>query len=166
MAVRINRRVSEILAAHVHVRHQVHDPDVLGRGPTGAHLVVGIARRYREAEVSGRTAERLVLEGAAGEDQADGSPVRGWFAVGRVVQLEEELGPGLQQLGGPRRVNFGLLARCEPGQFGAGPIASAFALVFAARTVPRGENKSEEHTSELQSPCNLVCRLLLEKKKN
>src|SRR5256885_5962902 len=31
-------------------------------------------------------------------------------------------------------------------------------LVFCAR--------SEEHTSELQSPCNLVCRLLLEKKKN
>src|SRR5256885_15406843 len=25
--------------------------------------------------------------------------------------------------------------------------------------------RSEEHTSELQSPCNLVCRLLLEKKK-
>src|SRR2546426_8420984 len=30
----------------------------------------------------------------------------------------------------------------------------------APRTV-----RSEEHTSELQSPCNLVCRLLLEKKK-
>src|SRR5256885_13178351 len=29
----------------------------------------------------------------------------------------------------------------------------------------RRENRSEEHTSELQSPCNLVCRLLLEKKK-
>src|SRR5256885_12274183 len=28
------------------------------------------------------------------------------------------------------------------------------------------ESRSEEHTSELQSPCNLVCRLLLEKKKN
>src|SRR5256885_8484285 len=28
------------------------------------------------------------------------------------------------------------------------------------------EGRSEEHTSELQSPCNLVCRLLLEKKKN
>src|ERR1039457_7439191 len=27
-------------------------------------------------------------------------------------------------------------------------------------------NRSEEHTSELQSPCNLVCRLLLEKKNN
>src|SRR3989454_6119673 len=29
-----------------------------------------------------------------------------------------------------------------------------------------GFDRSEEHTSELQSPCNLVCRLLLEKKKN
>src|SRR5256885_11084177 len=29
-----------------------------------------------------------------------------------------------------------------------------------------GAPRSEEHTSELQSPCNLVCRLLLEKKKN
>src|SRR5256885_7395263 len=29
----------------------------------------------------------------------------------------------------------------------------------------RGRIRSEEHTSELQSPCNLVCRLLLEKKK-
>src|SRR2546426_6196904 len=28
-----------------------------------------------------------------------------------------------------------------------------------------GAVRSEEHTSELQSPCNLVCRLLLEKKK-
>src|SRR5688500_19582351 len=28
-----------------------------------------------------------------------------------------------------------------------------------------GERRSEEHTSELQSPCNLVCRLLLEKTK-
>src|SRR2546426_6806778 len=34
--------------------------------------------------------------------------------------------------------------------------------------IARGElagDRSEEHTSELQSPCNLVCRLLLEKKK-
>src|SRR6266446_10288162 len=32
-------------------------------------------------------------------------------------------------------------------------------------TLKRGARRSEEHTSELQSPCNLVCRLLLEKKK-
>src|SRR5256885_8357137 len=30
---------------------------------------------------------------------------------------------------------------------------------------PVRTERSEEHTSELQSPCNLVCRLLLEKKK-
>src|SRR5256885_7646931 len=30
----------------------------------------------------------------------------------------------------------------------------------------RRATRSEEHTSELQSPCNLVCRLLLEKKKD
>src|SRR2546426_3951210 len=33
-------------------------------------------------------------------------------------------------------------------------------------TVSKKKSRSEEHTSELQSPCNLVCRLLLEKKKN
>src|SRR5256885_3121444 len=35
----------------------------------------------------------------------------------------------------------------------------------AAAAAPRDRARSEEHTSELQSPCNLVCRLLLEKKK-
>src|SRR2546426_3801390 len=35
----------------------------------------------------------------------------------------------------------------------------------AAERTPREGVRSEEHTSELQSPCNLVCRLLLEKKK-
>src|SRR2546426_6388994 len=34
----------------------------------------------------------------------------------------------------------------------------------AVSAIPRAY-RSEEHTSELQSPCNLVCRLLLEKKK-
>src|SRR5256885_7219727 len=38
-------------------------------------------------------------------------------------------------------------------------LRNADALTLAARC------RSEEHTSELQSPCNLVCRLLLEKKK-
>src|SRR2546426_6754204 len=40
-------------------------------------------------------------------------------------------------------------------------------VVLGGRGVARVERRerSEEHTSELQSPCNLVCRLLLEKKK-
>src|SRR5256885_10536685 len=33
-------------------------------------------------------------------------------------------------------------------------------------SMERWYGRSEEHTSELQSPCNIVCRLLLEKKKN
>src|SRR5256885_10224445 len=44
----------------------------------------------------------------------------------------------------------------------ADPLAAAASLRPAAAL---GSMRSEEHTSELQSPCNLVCRLLLEKKK-
>src|SRR5256885_3240898 len=40
------------------------------------------------------------------------------------------------------------------------------ALLGPQRVHHRVEDRSEEHTSELQSPCNLVCRLLLEKKNN
>src|SRR5256885_13321902 len=36
-------------------------------------------------------------------------------------------------------------------------------LVYGKGVYPRTK-RSEEHTSELQSPCNLVCRLLLDKK--
>src|SRR5256885_10752335 len=40
------------------------------------------------------------------------------------------------------------------------------AMLQTLRGLPSGNVvRSEEHTSELQSPCNLVCRLLLEKKK-
>src|SRR5690348_8995679 len=42
--------------------------------------------------------------------------------------------------------------------------ASAVVRPIAATTV-RSSSRSEEHTSELQSPVHLVCRLLLEKKK-
>src|SRR6266446_8508450 len=52
-----------------------------------------------------------------------------------------------------------------------------YTTLFRSRARPRDRSpcpsprarslrpRSEEHTSELQSPCNLVCRLLLEKKK-
>src|SRR5256885_6517283 len=38
-------------------------------------------------------------------------------------------------------------------------------FLFGLMLALYGWERSEEHTSELQSPCNLVCRLLLEKKK-
>src|SRR5688500_20126179 len=46
-------------------------------------------------------------------------------------------------------------------------IVGSFVLRPSACTMPscNARFRSEEHTSELQSPCNLVCRLLLEKKK-
>src|SRR5256885_7804152 len=52
--------------------------------------------------------------------------------------------------------------RNTPALFGARLIDD-----LPERFIVAGEKaRSEEHTSELQSPCNLVCRLLLEKKKN
>src|SRR5256885_12070318 len=61
-------------------------------------------------------------------------------------------------------------ARIDRG--GVGPIRSVRALDEPQQRHRRhggGQDqpiRSEEHTSELQSPCNIVCRLLLEKKKN
>src|SRR2546426_8692761 len=64
------------------------------------------------------------------------------------------------------RINSGVNAN----EWYVGPLAldelavgARFRLVAFSPTGK--ENRSEEHTSELQSPCNLVCRLLLEKKK-
>src|SRR2546426_8677520 len=70
--------------------------------------------------------------------------------------------------GGPQppRAFSGLPEPARGAWLGSAP---AIADRSAARS-PRRSNgdscRSEEHTSELQSPCNLVCRLLLEKKKN
>src|SRR2546426_6537240 len=51
----------------------------------------------------------------------------------------------------------------RPPQPPDGPGQRARGVEGSAARHRRG--RSEEHTSELQSPCNLVCRLLLEKKK-
>src|SRR2546426_1219861 len=48
---------------------------------------------------------------------------------------------------------------------GVGETGLDRALRGLAGAGAEGHERSEEHTSELQSPCNLVCRLLLEKKK-
>src|SRR5256885_6435555 len=68
-----------------------------------------------------------------------------------------------------------LLLWHEVGALGSRPIgvglmlAAALSWAFGTQKLRRAEVpvplRSEEHTSELQSPCNLVCRLLLEKKK-
>src|SRR5256885_7256027 len=55
-----------------------------------------------------------------------------------------------------------LLRKNPPQLFSALP---AHLCRGQARGGGKPRHRSEEHTSELQSPCNLVCRLLLEKKK-
>src|SRR5256885_5631129 len=54
----------------------------------------------------------------------------------------------------------GLLAACGGG---SGADTTPRAKITSVKVMG---DRSEEHTSELQSPCNLVCRLLLEKKKS
>src|SRR2546426_1441115 len=66
--------------------------------------------------------------------------------------------PGSAGAGRPRRVTPTSASRRLP------PRAGRRASRPSGRQTA-GSGRSEEHTSELQSPCNLVCRLLLEKKK-
>src|SRR2546426_3340062 len=62
--------------------------------------------------------------------------------------------------------------RCHPKSASLTASPSPVTIAFSSRSNSEGaldewkQERSEEHTSELQSPCNLVCRLLLEKKKN
>src|SRR5256885_12698176 len=50
-------------------------------------------------------------------------------------------------------------------QLGETQFTQILPLVRRSFSAFSNHDRSEEHTSELQSPCNLVCRLLLEKKK-
>src|SRR5256885_12787158 len=59
-----------------------------------------------------------------------------------------------------------ICARQPPSRRRAPRVLVSRTARCAGRADRRGPGaRSEEHTSELQSPCNLVCRLLLEKKK-
>src|SRR5258708_10479142 len=53
----------------------------------------------------------------------------------------------------------------EGGAVGSVPVTGMFSTSCSVSVRYCGVNRSEEHTSELQSPDHLVCRLLLEKKK-
>src|SRR2546427_8913800 len=78
-------------------------------------------------------------------------------------------GGGQAPAGGGRRRDAGEDARRAPARAGArGPVLRVVVSVPLARLgdgYHHTKNRSEEHTSELQSQSNLVCRLLLEKKK-
>src|SRR5256885_10134903 len=62
--------------------------------------------------------------------------------------------------GQPARVTVTNVTTGLFSMLGVQPVAGR---AFLAEEGKQGRERSEEHTSELQSPCNLVCRLLLEK---
>src|SRR2546426_12017957 len=67
-------------------------------------------------------------------------------------------GWGVLNAGAPPRMEFVVTRSAALG------LAAVLLVPPLAAQLPAAD-RSEEHTSELQSPCNLVCRLLLEKKK-
>src|SRR2546426_7309456 len=78
-------------------------------------------------------------------------------ALSDVIFMVE--GTSFMGLGGPNLVKGATGQTVDAESLGGAATHTAVSAVAHYRA------RSEEHTSELQSPCNLVCRLLLEKKK-
>src|SRR5256885_2758555 len=87
--------------------------------------------------------------------------------IGDLAEMLIKMGARIEGHGTGRIVIQGVerLGGCEH-QVVADRIEAGTFLCAVAATGGNALLRSEEHTSELQSPCNLVCRLLLEKKKS
>ena len=77
-----------------------------------------------------------------------------------IGELEEERGLD------PGKIGLVTMLESAGAVLKASEIANASPRLVGMTVGVEDYARSEEHTSELQSPCNLVCRLLLEKKKN
>src|SRR2546426_4623644 len=110
--------------------------------------------------------QRVDLHAALGES---------YFMSGKAEKAVEEFKTLIQLDPSPRSYTFMGLSYRHLGRFDEArkyfqeglkkDPRNAFCLFNIGYIEERQGNRSEEHTSELQSPCNLVCRLLLEKKK-
>src|SRR5688500_9619851 len=78
----------------------------------------------------------------------------------RAATFLGSVGLGVYGMGASPHRNCGFSARLKIPFIPILPVRNE-----SCEEVARSGPRSEEHTSELQSPCNLVCRLLLEKKK-
>src|SRR6266566_8796212 len=117
---------------------------VAGRLPRRGPQLLGARQRAVAAVQQAADVDHRRLWSRGGRDGRNGRPRAGEQLVQRrgadpAARQPLIYGPGPDQVGG-----------------------LGHRLVGARR---RRSGRSEEHTSELQSPCNLVCRLLLEKKK-
>src|SRR5207244_6398632 len=138
---------------------------VAGRGAD--HHRVGVDRGRRSAEIRPHVADaqpaREVHLAAAAEVYARASGLRIERQEPRVERAGEYPPPaqaGLPGVGAlpdthPTGARFGVMARAIDVRVDAPALVPGLGV----------EGRSEEHTSELQSPDHLVCRLLLEKKK-
>src|SRR5205807_10033712 len=142
-----------------------------GRGPDRG--TQGMSVRFQEDEILGKTYDASLIRRLLRYVR----PYRG--ATGLAIALL--LLASATDLVGPSLYRIAIDRYILPGSVNAGPaaadlrgvarIAALYLLIlgigFGARWLQSYlmQFRSEEHTSELQSPCNLVCRLLLEKKK-
>src|SRR5690606_40610620 len=101
-------------------------------------------------------ASRGTVRHVGGSGQVDMSVQQRWRARGAVGHAALDLGEAVESV--PEHLPL-LLLEAAVGL----SVVEDVDLVVVARAP---EQRSEEHTSELQSRENLVCRLLLEKKKN
>src|SRR2546426_4607042 len=84
---------------------------------------------------------------------------RSWSDKGVEVRIAGRVGAQLQGIAAAAEVPVRDQPKAVPDR-----VAREERVALKHEVAERG--RSEEHTSELQSPCNLVCRLLLEKKKH
>src|SRR5206468_1190237 len=110
-AVEKSYAVFEILSAHVHVRMQADQPHILRNVESGVYAIVGIAGRNLEGAVDSRESQHAFFRRFLGKDEPHSCLVRRSYSVRSVVNLEDDIGAGLDQLRLSGRKDFGGLAR-------------------------------------------------------
>src|SRR5688500_18085863 len=117
-------------------------------GSSGAPLLEELLAAAADAEGRGE-----VTGGAGDAGLADATAHAGRVDLaGDLPRLEDRFPARFRGFGGRLRVLRGLVRE----------LGGEARYAFGARELADEAARSEEHTSELQSPCNLVCRLLLE----
>src|ERR1022692_3572927 len=125
-------------------------------------IPLGSGRDFTDADTAGRPAVVLVSESMAKRFWPNQNPIGKHLTISFSPKISREV------VGVVGDVKYRGVDRLDP-------VATLYEPLFqepqpgmslAVRSSVPPNTRSEEHTSELQSPCNLVCRLLLEKKKN